>query len=128
MSNQITYGARFHSQNQESKLEDQQNFGVVCVAFLQSQHIAAAIFPRDFPLGYCGEVRVELMDMAHVVRVYDGYTGFFKAGLSRAADYVVKESDNAELKQHKIKLQTAFRMVIKDSQIFSIMVIRNARL
>lgn len=94
----------------------------VVLPFFNHNTLPPLFFQEISRLDIVGEVRVELMDMAHVVRVYDGYTGFFKAGLSRAADYVVTESDNAELKRHKINLQTAFRMVIKDSQIFSIMI------
>lgn len=60
--------------------------------------------------------------MAQVVRVYDTYTSHFKAACDKPADYLVEESDDAELRQHKIKLQAAFRKAIKESAVLSIMV------
>lgn len=65
---------------------------------------------------------MEFMDMAHIVRVYDTYTNLLKLGGKGAADNFVEESDDAELKQKKISLQTAFQNLIQESLIFSIMI------
>lgn len=87
------------------------------------QHIDAAIYGCCPQVRIRGEALVEMMDMALVVRVYDKHTERLKVQSSKAAaDYVVEESDDADLKEKKISLQKAFQKLIRDSAIFSIMV------
>lgn len=59
--------------------------------------------------------------MGAVVRLFDNYTGRFDAACGQSANFIIEDSDDDELRARKIRLQAAFRKMIKDSAILSIM-------
>lgn len=64
---------------------------------------------------------MELIDMRAVVRLFDNYTSHFDEACGQSANFIIEDSDDDELRAHKIKLRAAFRKMIKDSAVLSIM-------